>query len=140
MTAQVLTPRASRLSESYRNLTLWTLQGWLAMFFTAAGYAKLSEPMDNLVELMRWPAFAPENLVRGLGVAELALAALILAPLFSWRLGRLPMLTAAAGLALLEAAMLALHAVGLDWSLAATNLFLLAITVPVLIGRARERR
>ena len=50
MTSQVLTPARSRLAASYRNLTLWTLQGWLAMFFIAAGYAKLSEPMTNLVE------------------------------------------------------------------------------------------
>ena len=40
MTLQVLTPSRSRLRDSYRNLTLWTLQGWIAMFFIAAGYAK----------------------------------------------------------------------------------------------------
>ena len=74
MTSQVLTPARSRLAASYRNLTLWTLQGWLAMFFIAAGYAKLSEPMTNLVELMKWPALVAENMVRGLGVAEIALA------------------------------------------------------------------
>ena len=43
MTSQTLSPARSRLNASYRNLTLWTLQGWLAMFFVAAGYAKLSD-------------------------------------------------------------------------------------------------
>ena len=88
MTSQVLTPARSRLAASYRNLTLWTLQGWLAMFFIAAGYAKLSEPMANLVELMRWPGLVAGNMVRGLGVAEITLAVLVLAPLVSWKHGR----------------------------------------------------
>ena len=48
MSTRTLTPARARLNQSYRNLTLWTLQGWIAMFFIAAGYAKLSEPMENL--------------------------------------------------------------------------------------------
>lgn len=140
MTSQALSPARSRLNASYRNLTLWTLQGWIAMFFIAAGYAKLTEPMTNLVELMRWPAFAPENLVRGLGVAEIVLAVLVLAPLVSWKQGRPLLVVAAAGLLALEVIMLALHAIGLEFALAATNLALIAITAPVLWLRAREVR
>ncbi len=140
MTSQALSPARSRLNASYRNLTLWTLQGWIAMFFVAAGYAKLSEPMANLVELMKWPAFAPENLVRGLGVAEVVLAVLVLAPLVSWKHGRPLLVVAAAGLLALETVMLALHALGLEVGLAATNLALIAITAPVLWLRAREVR
>jgi hypothetical protein len=140
MTSQALSPARSRLNASYRNLTLWTLQGWLAMFFIAAGYAKLSEPMTNLVELMRWPALVTENMVRGLGVAEILLAILVLAPLVSWKHGRPLLVTAAAGLLALEAIMLAIHAVGLEGGLALTNLVLIGITAPVLWCRAREAR
>ena len=140
MTSQTLSPARSRLNASYRNLTLWTLQGWLAMFFIAAGYAKLSEPMTNLVELMRWPALAPESMVRGLGVAEIVLAVLILAPLASWKHGRPLLVTAAAGLLALETIMLAVHALGLEFGLAATNVVLIAMTAPVLWYRAREVR
>jgi hypothetical protein len=140
MTSQVLTPARSRLNASYRNLTLWTLQGWIAMFFIAAGYAKLSEPMSNLVELMRWPALAPENMVRGLGVAEIVLAVLVLAPLVSWKHGRPLLVTAAAGLLALETIMLGVHALGLEFGLALTNLALIAMTAPVLWHRAREAR
>ena len=140
MTSQALTPARARLNASYRNLTLWTLQGWIAMFFIAAGYAKLSEPMANLVELMKWPALAPENLVRGLGVAEILLAGLVLAPLLSWKHGRPLLVVAAAGLLALETIMLAIHAVGMEFGLAATNLALIAITGPVLAMRAREAR
>ena len=98
MTTQTLSPARARLNASYRNLTLWTLQGWIAMFFIAAGYAKLSEPMTNLVELMRWPALAAPNMVRGLGVAEIILAVLVLAPLVSWKVGRPLLVVAASGL------------------------------------------
>ena len=140
MSSQVLTPARSRLAASYRNLTLWTLQGWLAMFFIAAGYAKLSEPMTNLVELMKWPALVAENMVRGLGLAEIILAVLILAPLVSWRHGRPLLVTAAAGLLALEVIMLAVHAAGLEAGLALTNLVLIGITAPVLWFRARETR
>lgn len=140
MTTQALTSARARLNASYRNLTLWTLQGWLAMFFIAAGYAKLSESMTNLVELMHWPAFAPETMVRGLGVAEIVLAILLLAPLISWKVGRPLLVTAAAGLLALEAVMLGVHVFGLELGLALTNLVLISITAPVLWLRAREVR
>jgi len=140
MTLQVLSPTRSRLNESYRNLTLWTLQGWIAMFFIAAGYAKVTEPMTNLVELMRWPALVSESFVRGLGLAEIVLALMVIAPLFSWKVGRPLLVVASAGLIVLETAMLAVHAFGLDIGPAMTNVVLLAITAPVLWQRARESR
>ncbi|MDP1911997.1 DoxX family protein [Brevundimonas sp.] len=140
MTSQTLSPSRSRLNASYRNLTLWTLQGWIAMFFIAAGYAKLSEPMANLIELMRWPALVAPTLVRGLGIAEIILAVLVLAPLVSWKQGRPLLVMAASGLLALEVVMLAVHATGLDVGPAVTNLVLIAITAPVLWKRAREVR
>jgi len=140
MTSQTLSPSRSRLNASYRNLTLWTLQGWIAMFFIAAGYAKLSEPMENLVDLMRWPALVAPNMVRGLGIAEIILAVLVLAPLVSWKHGRPLLIVAAGGLLALEVAMLAIHATGMDVGPAVTNLILIAMTAPVLWKRAREVR
>ena len=140
MTSQALSPARSRLNASYRNLTLWTLQGWIAMFFIAAGYAKLSEPMANLADLMRWPALVAEELVRGLGVAEIVLAVLILAPLVSWKHGRPLLVVAAGGLLALEIVMLALHATGLEVGPAITNVVLIGLTAPVLWMRAREVR
>ena len=131
------TPAQLRLCATYRNLGLWTMQGWVAMFFIAAGYAKLSEPMENLIVLMQWPAAAGEAFVRGLGVAEIILAAMVLAPLVSWRFGRPLLLTAAAGLLILETIALGVHAFGLDLGLSLTNVFLIAITAPVLWLRRR---
>lgn len=140
MTTQPLTPARVRLAATRRNLTLWTLQGWLAMFFTAAGYAKLTQPMDTLVLMLHWPALAVPNLVRGLGVAEVVLAFMVLAPLVSWKIGRCFLVAAAAGLLALEVAMLGVHLAGGSLGLAAVNAVLIGITVPVLWMRARESR
>lgn len=130
MTSTTLTPR-SRAKADYLNLTLWTFQGWIAMFFIAAGYAKLTESMENLTVLMHWPAMASASFVRGLGVVEIVLAAMMLAPLISWRFGRPLLLTASVGLLALQSIMLILHATELNIGLALTNLFLIAITAPV---------
>ncbi|MFJ6024958.1 DoxX family protein [Brevundimonas sp. NPDC092305] len=140
MASQALTTSQARLNASYRNLTLWTLQGWIAMFFVAAGYAKLAEPMDTLTQLMRWPALVSTELVRGLGVAEVVLAVLMLAPLVSWKHGRPLLVVAAAGLLGLETVMLGVHALGMDVGPAITNAILIAMTAPVLWFRAREAR
>ncbi|MGO4411183.1 MULTISPECIES: DoxX family protein [unclassified Brevundimonas] len=131
MTSTTLSPR-SRAKADYLNLTLWTFQGWIAMFFIAAGYAKLTESMENLTVLMHWPAMASVSFVRGLGIAEIVLAVMVLTPLISWRFGRPLLLTGAAGLLALETIMLGVHALNLDIGLALTNLFLIAITAPVL--------
>ena len=131
MTSTTLTPR-SRAKSDYLNLTLWTFQGWIAMFFIAAGYAKLTESIENLTVLMHWPALASVSFVRGLGVVEIVLALMVLAPLVSWRFGRPLLLTASVGLLALQSIMLILHAMELDVGLALTNLFLIAITAPVL--------
>ena len=109
MTTTTLTNHQARARADYLNIALWTFQGWIAMFFIAAGYAKLSEPMENLIVLMQWPAAAGEAFVRGLGVAEIVLAVMMLAPLISWRFGRPLLLTASVGLLALQTIMLILH-------------------------------
>lgn len=79
-------PRARRRAARL-DLFLWTGQVWLAMFFAAAGYAKLTEPMANLVVLLGWPAHVSPAFVQGLGAAE-AVIALGLIPPGSSRTGR----------------------------------------------------
>jgi len=137
MTTTTLTPHQARARADYLNITLWTFQGWIAMFFLAAGYAKLSEPMQNLIVLMQWPALVSETFVRGVGVAEMALALMVLTPLISWRFGRPLLLTATAGLLILEVVALGVHALNLDVGLSLTNVVLIAITAPVLWLRRR---
>jgi hypothetical protein len=137
MTTSTFTTAPSRSRAAYANIALWTLQGWIAMFFIAAGYAKLTEPMTNLINLMGWPAVAPDNMVRGLGVVEIVLAMGVLSPLISWRIGRPLLMTAATGLIVLESTMLVIHTLSQDVGLAVVNAILLAFTVPVLLGRRK---
>lgn len=129
-------PAPARARAVYLNMTLWSLQGWLAMFFIAAGYTKLTEPAAILVELMGWPADVDLGVVRALGSLELGLAVLSLAPLASWRIGRPVLLACAAALLALEVAALALHALRGEAGLAVTNAVLIAITAPILRYRA----
>ncbi|WP_240387232.1 DoxX family protein [Brevundimonas naejangsanensis] len=124
--------------ETYRNLAIWTLQGWLAMFFLAAGYAKLTEPMNMLVILLSWPAQVSLEMVRALGAVEVLLAIAVVAPLFSRSLGR-PVLVLASMLMLtLETTMLVIHVAYFDWGHVATNVGLILITAPVFMQRTRE--
>ncbi|MDP3378178.1 MAG: DoxX family protein [Brevundimonas sp.] len=128
----------ARLNASYLNLTLWTLQGWVAMFFIAAGYAKLTEPVSTLTALMGWPQHVPVDLVRGVGLAEIVLAVMLLTPLISWKIGRPLLIVAAAGLLVLQTVMLGVHVVSSDLGHSVVNLALLAATAPVLWFRLRE--
>lgn len=139
-TRPTLSAAQIRNRAAFRNLTLWTLQGWVAMFFVAAGYAKLTESIPNLTALMNWPEMVSESLVRGIGIVEIALALGMIAPLMSWTLGRWPLLVSTVGLLAIEVVMLTVHAVGMDAGAAITNVILIAITLPVLWLRARQAR
>jgi len=62
---------------------------------------------------------------------------MVLTPLISWRFGRPLLLTATAGLLILEVVALGVHAFNLDMGLSLTNVVLIAITAPVLWLRRR---
>lgn len=128
----------TRWPANYRNLALWTLQGWLAMFFLAAGYAKLTEPMDMLVILLSWPAHVAPEMVRAIGAAEVLLAVSVLSPLVSRSFGRPLLVLAAMAMLALETAMLVIHACYLEWGHVATNLALVLMTTAVFLQRTRE--
>ena len=128
----------ARLNASYLNLTLWTLQGWVAMFFIAAGYAKLPEPLSTLPALMGWPQHVPVDLVRGVGLVEIVLALLLLTPLISWKIGRPLLIVAAAGRLGLQTVMMSAHILMGDVGHTVVNLALILATAPVLWFRMRE--
>lgn len=129
-------PSRVRARAFLNNMILWSLQSWLAMFFIAAGYTKLTEPLPILVQLMGWPLAVEIDTLRALGATEVALALTSLTPLASWRFGRPVLLLSAVGLLSLEVAALTVHALRGDVGLAITNLALIAITLPILIFRA----
>lgn len=88
------TPRTRRLRRHLANMGLWTAQGWLAMFFIAAGWAKVSQPVAVIQDLLVWPAYVGAPFVRLVGMVEAVLALAMLAPLISWSFG--PAMVAAA--------------------------------------------
>lgn len=47
----------------WNKAVLWTSQGWLAMFYAAAGFAKLTEPQSSLDVLIPWSTFVDRSLV-----------------------------------------------------------------------------
>lgn len=125
------------LWDAYVNPMLWTLQGWLAMFFIAAAYAKLTESRETLVFMMQWPAWTTQTTVMAVGWAEFILALGVLAPLVSWPLGRPVMLVSSALLTLNAFLMLTFYAAEANVFLAVVNLALILIGLGVVVGRRR---
>lgn len=74
---------------------LWIVHGWLALFFLAAGYAKVAHLPGGLGDVMIWPSRVPDSAVIAVGVVELCIALALLAPAWSTRGGRIAALIAA---------------------------------------------
>lgn len=132
-----LMPSASsrRLSRLYRHLALWVLQSWLAMFYIAAGYAKLTQPQEMLAVLMTWPADASLHTIHMIGWAELIFAIGMVIPLISWSLFHRLMQVACIGL-MAEATLMAVyHASGQYLGLALVNVALAVMSMTVIWGR-----
>lgn len=126
-----------RLRAFHRHLALWTLQAWLAMFFVGAGYAKLTSPSDLLVILLGWPEGVDPAFVRAMGAVELSLALGIVAPLLTWRLAPVVVLSAF-GLIGLTGFSLAQHIGRQEFGFVGLNLVLATAAMAVIIGR-RDR-
>lgn len=80
------------------NLTLWILQGLLAVAMGGAGTFKLVTPHPKLAEKMTWAQTWPPARVKLLGLAQVAGAAGLIAP---WATGIAPVLTPIAASCLL---------------------------------------
>jgi len=114
------------------------MQGWLAMVFLAAGYAKLSATMTVLGGLLSWvrPEFEP--FVRALGVAEICLGLSMVTPLLSWTIGHPVVRLGAVTMAGLAGAMSVLGAIKGDFGSFLLNIALVGLSVTVAVGRWRH--
>ena len=125
----------NRLLRIYLNPLMWTLQGWLAMFYLAAGYAKLTEPRALMVFMLEWPSEVGQGVVIASGCLEIALALGLLTPIFSWTIWR-PVLLLSTGVILVKAIVLAtLYLLHLNLVLAVENLAIMPGAMAILIGR-----
>ncbi|WP_299177370.1 DoxX family protein [uncultured Brevundimonas sp.] len=132
------TPAAHRLRAFYLHMALWTVQAWLAMFFVGAAYAKLTQPQELLGLLLGWSQGVDHDIVRAVGMIELALALGVLAPLVAWRGGGQVMAFSAIGMIGLTAFALALHLSRLELGFATLNLCLASLALAVLVGWLRK--
>lgn len=130
-----LTLARQRRRRDLSNLALWTVHGWLAMFFIAAGYAKVAEPMAYLEILLGWASADQERLVRTLGWFEIALGLASLAPALFGRVARTPFLIGAAVMIALASIMIVVHSVRLEAGAVTVNLALLGLAVSLWVGR-----
>jgi uncharacterized membrane protein YphA (DoxX/SURF4 family) len=114
--------------------TLWFLQILLALAFLAAGWMKLTTPIDQLAQAMVWAGDVPVGLVRFIGLAELAGGLGLILP----ALTRIqPQLTplAGAGLALVMLLAVAFHLTRGEFGFIVPNIVLLALAAFVAYGR-----
>lgn len=124
-----------RRANLYRDLSLWVLQAWLALFYIGAGYAKLSQPQELLALLMTWPGQVDASRLHAVGWVEITLAASVVTPLISWRLFRPILLTGALGLLADAVFMMVFHALERDPGLTVVNGLLVVMTLAVIVGR-----
>lgn len=134
------TPATERLFGFYRHLALWVLQGWLAMFYFGAGYAKVTQSPEKLALMMQWPAEVYPAFVHQVGWAEIGAAVGMLVPLAPWRRLRWVLLAAAVGLAADAATMTVYHGVAGPPLLSALNGALFLMAGLVVAGRRHKRR
>jgi uncharacterized membrane protein len=116
------------------NLTLWILQGALAVVYLGVGMAKVIQPRERLRPAMPYVEDFPENVIKFIGVVEiLGAAGLILPPVT----GVAPVLVplAAAGLAMLQVLASLVHVRRKEFTNLPVNVALLASATVVAWGR-----
>ena len=113
---------------------LWIVQILLALAFLAAGFMKLTMPIDQLAQSMVWPGDIPAWLVRFIGLAELAGGLGLVLPALT---RNQPQLTPLAGAGLAQSQFLALgfHLTRGEFGYIGINIVLLALAAFVAYGR-----
>lgn len=116
---------------------LWTLHGWVAIFFFASGYAKLTEDMSLLSLLMGWPAMTDAVVVRAVGWAEIGLAVALMMAIAVGRRGRFATQATTVILLLNTTGMSLYYLSRADPGLTVTNLVLTGLGLAILVGHRR---
>ena len=95
-------------SERKQNTTVWIAQGILCLAFGVSGIMKLTLSIETLTSILTWPGALPPEIVRLIGVAEIAGAMGVVLPMLT---GIRPILTsyAAFGLMVLMIGALGYH-------------------------------
>ena len=119
------------------NIGLWAAQLVLAAAFGLFGTMKATQPLDQLVAMMKWiPTMSPV-FVRSLGAVEVLGAIGLVLP---WLTGIKPKLTVAAALCfiVLQLLAVALHVSRGEFGALGLNAVLIALAVFVFWGRSKS--
>lgn len=132
-TAALSTPAEVRPGRGIQ-IGLWVAQILLALAFGMAGAMKATTPYDQLAAAMSWVPYAPEALVRFIGISEIAGALGLVLPALTRIQPRLTPL-AAALLAIVMVLAAATHAWFAEWSGIGVNAVLGGLAAFVAWGR-----
>lgn len=127
--------RQQRICSIWTNAMLWTFQGWLAMFYAGASFAKLTAPSKHLAILLGWAEYVPQQFVMAVGTIEAALAIGMLVPIFGWTIGKSVLTYSAVGLLAIQSAVTVYHLASFNILAVILNLILMAMTASILIFR-----
>lgn len=119
------------------HITLWVLQGLLAVMFIMAGAMKASQPIEALAESLPWVTSVPAGLVKFIGVSELLGGLGLLIPsIFRFK----PFLTVWAALGLAAVMVLAaiFHASRGEFSAIGMNMVMMALFLFIAWGRSKK--
>ena len=135
MRALSLTPEKTRFKTLH--IILWIFQVLLAGMFLMAGFMKLTQPIQNLTQMLPWAAQVPEALVRFIGLAEvLGAAGLILPSLFRIK----PQLTtwSAVGIVVIMLFSTLFHIVREEIGVIGMNIFIVLLAGFIAWGRFKK--
>jgi uncharacterized membrane protein len=116
------------------NVTLWVLQGILALAYLLSGVLKLARSKEQLAAQMRWVEGFPPNAIKAIGLVEILGALGLILPALT---GVAPWLTplAGAGLALDMLVASLVHIRLKEYSLVSMTAVLLIMAAFVAYGR-----
>jgi uncharacterized membrane protein len=117
------------------NITLWIVQGFLAIIFIIAGVLKTTTPKDNLLKQLPWVKDYSYGTVKLIGVSEFLGGIGLIVP---WMTGIVRVLTpiSAIGLCIIMALALATeHLKKKEYKEVAFNTALLILAAFVAVGR-----
>ncbi len=124
-------------SSKWMNISLWVVQGLLAVMFLMAGANKLFQSIPELSKMLPWVTQVPEGLVRFIGFSELLGGIGLLLPAI---LRIKPILTSYAAIGLAVVMLLAsiFHISKGEMSVIGMNFVFMAMALYVAWGRMKK--
>ncbi len=124
-------------SSKALHITLWIVQVLLAGMFIMSGFMKVSQPIDQLSQMLPWASQVPQALVRFIGISEVLGGIGLILPAL---LGIKPHLTAWAALGLVAVMIFAaiFHATRGEFSAINTNIILSLVALFIAWGRTKK--